>query len=191
MGQYYMVLNLDKKEFINPHSFGNGLKLMEFGCSSCGVLTALAVLLASGNGRGGGDLHVTDPRAENIIGSWAGDRIVIAGDYDDADRFGIPTATEKEKGRNLYSVSHEPEWKDISVEVRRVICMDGLVKKEIGQPWNVEEMVKKGWKPERKDMAKELRARGVKLVMRPDLVIQPGPVPEKGVDNAPGSPSEN
>ena len=54
MGQYYIIINRDKKQFVHPHRFGDGLKLLEFGCSATGTLTALAVLLASGNGRGGG-----------------------------------------------------------------------------------------------------------------------------------------
>ncbi len=83
MGQYYYVINIDKKQYLYPHKLGDGLKLMEFGMSSYGTMTALAVLLADGNGRGGGDLHSEDP----IIGSWAGDRIVIAGDYADPGNF--------------------------------------------------------------------------------------------------------
>ena len=31
MGQYFKVLNLDKKEYLHPHCCGDGLKLMEFG----------------------------------------------------------------------------------------------------------------------------------------------------------------
>lgn len=79
MGQYYYVINLDKKQFLHPHRFGDGLKLLEFGCSSNGTMTGLAILLADGNNRGGGDLHSDKP----IIGSWAGDRIIISGDYAD------------------------------------------------------------------------------------------------------------
>lgn len=33
MGQYYMVMNLAKKEYLHPHHFGDGLKLMEFAMS--------------------------------------------------------------------------------------------------------------------------------------------------------------
>ncbi len=46
-------------------------------------MTALAILLADGNGRGGGDLK----SERGIIGSWVGDRIVIAGDYADPGKF--------------------------------------------------------------------------------------------------------
>jgi hypothetical protein len=86
MGQYYIIINRDKKQFVHPHRFGDGLKLLEFGCSATGTLTALAVLLASGNGRGGGDLRSENP----IIGSWAGDRIVVAGDYGDEGLYVTP-----------------------------------------------------------------------------------------------------
>ena len=83
MGQYYKIINLDKQEYLSPYTFNNGAKLMEFSCSRAGVLTALALLLADGNGRGGGDLHSANP----VIGSWAGDQIVIAGDYADDEKF--------------------------------------------------------------------------------------------------------
>lgn len=81
MGQYHKVVNLDKKMWLNPHSFDDGTKLMEFGQSAGGTMTALAILLApqsANGGRGGGDMH-TD--REGIVGSWAGDRIAIVGDY--------------------------------------------------------------------------------------------------------------
>jgi hypothetical protein len=81
MGQYYVVANLTKREFISPSSFMDGVKLMEFSLSGNGVLSGLSVLLASSNGQGGGDLNV-DEGWDDIPGRWAGDRIVIAGDYD-------------------------------------------------------------------------------------------------------------
>jgi len=91
MGQYYLIVNIDKGQYLHPHKFGDGLKLTEFGNSAEGTLTGLAILLADGNGRGGGDLRSDDP----IVGSWAGDRIVIAGDYADPDKF-IPAELEDE-----------------------------------------------------------------------------------------------
>ena len=92
MGQYHVVANLDKKEFLHPHHFGDGLKLMEFGNSCEGTMTGLAVLLAEQNGRGGGDLRSEHP----VIGSWARDRIVIAGDYYEDD--------ELFEGHGVYSL---------------------------------------------------------------------------------------
>ncbi|MGH9353483.1 MAG: hypothetical protein ACRD2G_15205, partial [Terriglobia bacterium] len=60
MGQYHIVVNLDKKTYLNPNHLGDGLKLLEFGDGGA-TLTALAILLAKDNGRGLGDLHVTMP----------------------------------------------------------------------------------------------------------------------------------
>lgn len=83
MGQYYYVINIDKRQYLHPHRAGDGLKLLEFACSANSTMTCLAVLLADGNNRGGGDLRSDDP----IVGSWAGDRIVISGDYSDDLKF--------------------------------------------------------------------------------------------------------
>ncbi|MDA3813831.1 MAG: hypothetical protein PF570_06200 [Candidatus Cloacimonetes bacterium] len=115
MGQYYKIVNLDKQEFLDTYTFNDGAKLLELGCSSEGTLTALAILLADGNGRGGGDLHSENP----IIGSWAGDRIVVAGDYADEQKFLSIDQIAKHKmlkdgeNPNLYSYAAE-HFKDIS-----------------------------------------------------------------------------
>ena len=103
MGQYYLIVNADKKQYLHPHKFDEGLKLMEFGHSTSSILFALTVLLADGNNRGGGDLHSDDP----LIGSWAGNRIVIAGDYADPKKF--LTKEEIEKAREKEQ-NKDPEW---------------------------------------------------------------------------------
>ena len=106
MGQYYKIVNIKKKQYITPHTFGDGSKLMEFSMSANGVLAGLAILLADGNGRGGGDLH-----SENdIVGSWAGDNIVVAGDYADAGKF------VKEPDQTLYELAGS-EGEDISIKL--------------------------------------------------------------------------
>jgi len=61
MGQYFIIVNETKKEYLHPHKFDDGLKLLEFGLSSYGTLFALALLLRQGVGEdgdfssGGGD----------------------------------------------------------------------------------------------------------------------------------------
>jgi hypothetical protein len=113
MGQYYKIVNIKKKQYIKPDTFGDGSKLMEFSMSASGVLAGLAILLADGNGRGGGDLH-----SENdIIGSWAGDNIVVAGDYADAGKF------VKEPEHTLYEVAGS-EGEDISLKVLEALFDD-------------------------------------------------------------------
>lgn len=113
MGQYYKIVNIKKKQYITPHTFGDGAKLMEFSMSANGVLAGLAILLADGNGRGGGDLNSNS----SIVGSWAGDNIVIAGDYADPGKF------VKEQDKNLYLVATE-EGEDISLKVLDALCDD-------------------------------------------------------------------
>lgn len=82
MGQYHIPVNLSKKEFINPHRLGDGLKLWEQGASQGGTLCALHALLAVSNGRGGGDYI---DGHEDFVGRWGGDRVAIIGDYAEAN----------------------------------------------------------------------------------------------------------
>ena len=147
MGQYYYVSNLDKQEFLHPHKLGDGLKLLEFGCSADGTMTALALLLADGNGRGGGD-HPSD---SPLIGSWAGDRIVIAGDYADPLRWIENTskldreAVAKEHFSEGYqdadqvNLHHwaDDHWIDISERIREVMKEDACIAEGMSEPWGV------------------------------------------------------
>ena len=122
MGQYYLTVNLDKREYLYPHKFGDGLKLLEFGDSGGGTMTGLAILLADGNGRGGGDLDSENP----IVGSWAGDRIVIAGDYADEGRFVEPGHGHDNDNLHIYASEH---FTDISGEVIKAMCDDLWLRK--------------------------------------------------------------
>jgi hypothetical protein len=61
MGQYYRIVNVDKKEFFYPNG---GIKLMEFSYTKCTTSLFLLHLLA---------------------GSWSGDRVYVIGDYADLD----------------------------------------------------------------------------------------------------------
>lgn len=107
MGQYWYPVNLDKKEFIHPHKLGTGLKLWEQLANHPGIGAALIVLMAAmPEARGGGDFdldanwhgperevpgkHNAGPGpmptkypaiAKAVIGRWAGDRVVLVGDY--------------------------------------------------------------------------------------------------------------
>lgn len=38
MGQYHLIANLDRREYLNPLKFGDGLKLREFGFSAYGAM---------------------------------------------------------------------------------------------------------------------------------------------------------
>jgi len=79
MGQYFIIANTTKKEFLHPHYFGQGLKFAEFPSDGVGAMTALAHLLGQSTDHSG---MMYDP---DITGQWIGDHVVIVGDYDDSD----------------------------------------------------------------------------------------------------------
>lgn len=94
MGQYYMIANLDKREFVNPHEIGSGLKAMEIlgTGTACSALTML--MLSCPERRGGGDPD-DDSSVHKVLGRWAGDRVAIVGDYaqdDDLPNSPIPAS---------------------------------------------------------------------------------------------------
>lgn len=128
MGQYFLVVNIDKWEYLHPHAFGDGLKLLEFGSSGSGTMCGLAILLQSSTEQGGGNLHSDSP----MVGHWAGDRIVIAGDY------GAPwvdpqdlSADEPERGGpNLYSLART-KFKEISQEVIAAMMDDTYLRRDL------------------------------------------------------------
>lgn len=74
MGQYHYIVNLDKREFINPHKLGVGLKACEQLTSPAGTAQALFVLLLCSNGRGGGTSPklVTSRSASSAAGPETG-----------------------------------------------------------------------------------------------------------------------
>jgi hypothetical protein len=120
MGQYHVIVNLDKKECIWSHGLGAGLKLWEQLANHPSTQEALLVLLACSNGRGGGDLGVNDPN--RVIGRWAGDRIAVVGDY--AEFTDLP---EQFMADTIYGECHENEdgtprsYRDITKLVRPII----------------------------------------------------------------------
>jgi len=82
MGQYFFIVNLDKKEYLHPHKMGSGLKLWEI-CAD-NLPRVLPLLLRQSSEGGGGDYHGED---FNVVGRWAGDRITVVGDYDESGLF--------------------------------------------------------------------------------------------------------
>jgi len=119
MGQYYLAANLDKREHVSAWTLHAGAKLMEIACSAEGVAGALAILLSDGNGRGGGDLRSTNA----VVGSWAGDRVVLVGDY--ADPRDLPGVGPV----NLYQYAAE-HFTDISLDVASAMFDDPSVARE-------------------------------------------------------------
>ena len=108
MGQYHKLYNLDKKEFVHAHQINNGLKLLEQVGHPESTSTALFLLVANSNGRGGGDAT-----PHPLIGSWAGDRILVQGDY-------------AKEGDQAYQHPDElDEFVNISPQVKELLAVAG------------------------------------------------------------------
>jgi hypothetical protein len=76
MGQYHSLINIDKKEIVDPHGLGLGAKQWEhLGCQGS-LSDALYLLVMTSPERGGGDLPITP-----MSGYWKGDRVLVYGDY--------------------------------------------------------------------------------------------------------------
>jgi hypothetical protein len=162
MGQYWVVVNLDKREYVLPHTLGVGLKLWEQLAGHPGTGTALLILCAAmPDARGGGDFdidenwhgpertfpeHNTSPGpmpeeypaiAARTIGRWAGNRIALIGDY--AEPTDLKTNPGEPTASQIYGLCGEDEeaegsWIDVSMDVARVIEHE-LNGQYIGDGW--------------------------------------------------------
>ena len=98
MGQYYKIVNLDTQQYLHPHKFDAGLKLMELASGSKGVMKPLAQLLRVGQ-------------------PWFANRIVIGGDYADEGRFVPQEAADV----NLYVYASENMHSVLPAEVNSLL----------------------------------------------------------------------
>lgn len=142
MGQYWKLVNLDKREYVDQRNVGAGAKLWEQLAAYPGTGAAMVILCAAmPEARGGGDLDLDDnwhgPErdvygahggcpgpmpddypaiARRTIGRWAGDRIALVGDYaEDGDLPNSPVPAS-----DIYGLCSN-EWLDVSQDVARVI----------------------------------------------------------------------
>jgi hypothetical protein len=90
MGQYFVAMNTDKKEYVCPWCIGHGAKLWEWAANPHGAIFTL--LLRKSDEGGGGDFYgyhrncgeggpIVGPLSP-IAGRWAGDHVALVGDYD-------------------------------------------------------------------------------------------------------------
>jgi len=112
MGQSYVIANLDKKEFLDPHNLGDGSKLQEFAFRDHGTTNvAIALLLAKRSTFPGAELESVGGRA----GSWCGNRIAIVGLYDD------PLPDRKENLFEVITGMGSESYSNISMEVLEMV----------------------------------------------------------------------
>lgn len=117
MGQYFKIVNESKKQFIDICDLGENNKFGYVGQGLNGI--ALGRLITSSGTDWEKDFYKEFGNPEKdllYIGAWAGDKIVIAGDYDLPDTNGITTSTQEEPNLNLYSKLDE-EYEDVTDKV--------------------------------------------------------------------------
>ena len=90
MGQYHKLINLDKKEFVDPHKLGLGLKQLEHSFIEGSLGDSIYILLSLDNGKGSGDLNTPWVTNYGFFGRWVGDHIAVIGDYNNTDIFEHP-----------------------------------------------------------------------------------------------------
>ena len=158
MGQYFMPVNYDKKQFLHPHKFGDGLKATEF-IGGRGTMSALGFLLASPLDQSGDFSMPNDMQmpydSEQLAGSWAGDRIEILGDYHDETR-------PKEHFYSCISQEIE-EWKDISE------LMWNIVEANSWGEWKPPAADKRYWEEDKKYWEKRLQEKPKEKPDTPDI----------------------
>lgn len=118
MGQYHMIVNLDRHEYIYPHAFGDGAKLHEFGASANGTMVALAILLAV-------SWQSEEDARQEWTGRWAGDRLVIVGDEDygqpPRDLLGLDPKQDYPAAVYGLCSREEQGYRDVSGELRPLV----------------------------------------------------------------------
>jgi hypothetical protein len=127
MGQYHILVNVDKREYLNPGSIGLGVKQWEHQSHPSwpmvgSLADAMYVLTMTSPARGGGDMPLTD-----VSGRWAGDRVMVVGDYtEDGD---LPP---EYLGSEVYETASS-SYTEIGEEVRDAFTT------LYGYTWEVEE----------------------------------------------------
>jgi hypothetical protein len=110
MGQYHLLVNSDKKEYINPRDLGFGAKQLEH-IGFLGDLPLVQYLLTTcSRARGFGDFSLTEYN-EAFLGRWAGDRVFVLGDY--TEQGDVPKVRS---AHTFWKKIHakESEWTNIS-----------------------------------------------------------------------------
>jgi hypothetical protein len=111
MGQYFIIVNTDKKQYLSGNSFGEGVADLQ-------VLTgyhsqAIALLMCRMD-------EVRDIEG-TLLGSWSKDDVIATGEYAESNKHGIITSTETDPERNLYKMA-KADFEDISYKALAMLC---------------------------------------------------------------------
>ena len=76
MGQYFIITNLEKREYIHPHDLKHGAKLLEIAKDP--IIHGLISFLQSNN---------KEKTTSRLQGRWAKNKIILVGDSEDYSFF--------------------------------------------------------------------------------------------------------
>lgn len=130
MGQYHKLVNLDKKEVVEPHAIGLFSKQYEHTGTDASLADVIYLLVMSSPASGGGDWPYTE-----MSGRWCGDRVVVLGDYTQ------PDAIQGYEGDASKLYGDSESWQDISPDVRDALAKVFPVTYKVttkdlgGKPW--------------------------------------------------------
>jgi hypothetical protein len=110
MGQYFKIVNEEKKEVVNAWDIGGGAKFWEWLANP--QARVFVWLLRQSDEGGGGD--IAEPERYQTLGRWAGDRITLIGDYDSSGLWDRSATTDAD-GKTLKDAAYT----DISALVRK------------------------------------------------------------------------
>ena len=99
-GQPFIIINLNRQEYLDPLHWGHGATLNEIANARHGVMRALAYLTAVGGHLGAGGIPTNCP----WFGAWAFNTVALVGPLFDLGGGYIPYANAKEAYRD---VSHQ------------------------------------------------------------------------------------
>ena len=101
MGQYFIIVNLRKREYIHPHDLKRGAKLLEI--SKDPIIYGLMSLLQAKN----------KEKTALHLGSWANDKILFIGDSEDSSFFKQVVVSFKNISKEGYN-----EYLNFSINVK-------------------------------------------------------------------------
>jgi hypothetical protein len=113
MGQYYKLVNQDKKEVVVSWDIGGTAKFFEWLYNN--QARVLVWLLRQSNEWGGGDVQQAEQY--QTLGRWAGDRITLVGDYDQSKLY--------QEADGYHNISHEL-YEEFNTVIEEEGRLDGL-----------------------------------------------------------------
>lgn len=112
MGEYFLIANIDKRQFLSAASMNENPKRSGFLRGLHGRALALLVCKAD-------ELHHV---YGELAGSWYGDRVIATGDDNGVpDAYGVVTSGADTLDRNLYQLARQT-YEDISLAAVAMLC---------------------------------------------------------------------